>query len=218
MSILKRRKAPLFALLTVAFVPGVQAADLYAPRVSPEPVAYGPYSDWTGFHIGATYGYATGWTDVSSPGASFDIDTNGGNASIFAGYDWQFGRGLFGLETDIGFGDLGGSENGTALEINSVGSIRARLGYLMTPSFLVYGTAGFAYADFDFAARGDNESEIFTGYQIGAGTELKFSEPWSLRLEYVYTDLGSETLTHNGLSQTYDPDYHTVRAGLSFKF
>lgn len=200
---------------------GANAADLgRGPAVSPEPFEYRPINDrgWGGFYLGLTYGYATGWTDVTSAGSAFDIDTDGGNASAFIGYNWQFGRVVAGLEADIGTGSFDGSENGVSTEIDYLGSVRGRLGYLINPSFLLYATGGFAYGDFDFSANGATRTESFTGYQIGAGTELKFSDPWSLRLEYIYTDLDSETLNHNGLANTYDPDFHTVRAGLSYKF
>lgn len=197
------------------------AADLgRGPTISPEPFEYRPVNDrgWGGFYLGLTYGYATGWTDVANGGSAFDIDTDGGIGTAFIGYNWQFGRLVAGLEADIGTGSFDGSENGVSTEIDHVGSVRGRLGYLVTPSFLIYGTGGFAYAGYDFNANGDKDSESFTGYQIGAGTELKFSDPWSLRLEYIYTDLDSETLNHNGVANTYDPDFHTVRAGLSYKF
>lgn len=211
-----------FVILSALLAQSAAAADLgRGPAVSPEPfeqhAPYGPYR-WSGFHVGVTYGYATGWTDVDFAGSAFDIDTTGGNGSLFAGYDWQFGNVVAGFEADIGTGNLGGSENAVSTELSSIGSIRGRLGYLVAPSFLAYATAGFAYADFDFTANGDSQSETFTGYQIGGGTELRFSEPWSLRLEYVYTDLDPETLDHNGLTNTYEPDFHTVRAGVSYKF
>jgi outer membrane immunogenic protein len=214
-----RAAAILFATL---FAQSAAAADLgRGPAVSAQPfeqhAAYGAYR-WSGFHIGLTYGYASGWTDVDFAGSAFDIDTTGGNGSIFAGYDWQIGNVIAGFEADIGTGTLGGSENAMSTELSSLGSIRGRLGYLVSPAFLVYATAGFAYADFDVSANSDSQSETFTGYQIGGGSELRFSEPWSLRLEYVYTDLDPETLDHNGLANTYEPDFHTVRAGISYKF
>ena len=40
----------------------------------------------------------------------------------------------------------------------------------------------------------------------------------SLRLEYIYTDLGAERVVHGGQLNSYDPDFHTVRAGIAFKF
>ncbi|MGQ0673891.1 MAG: outer membrane protein [Hyphomicrobium sp.] len=212
-----RTNSSLLAAVALLMPALAQAADLgRGPAVSPEPYEYhepAQFGRWNGFYLGLTYGYAGGWTDVSSGGSSFDIDTEGGNGSLFAGYNWQFGRIVTGLEADIGIGDLGGNENGISTDLNSLGSVRGRLGYLVTPNFMLFGTAGFAYADIDFSGRGDTVSETLTGYQVGGGTELKFSDPWSLKLEYVYTDLDPETVDLGGVGHTFEPDFHTVRAG-----
>ena len=209
------------ALLFTSSLPAI-AADLgRGPAVSPEPFEYHEpmrAGRWEGFYLGIAYAYATSWTGVDGDRGGFDIDTSGNVGSVFGGYNWQVGNGIFGLEADIGTGTMSGSENRVSTDLNYFGALRARLGYLVNPGFLVYGTAGLAYADFDFKAFGDAQSETFVGYQAGAGTELKFSDPWSLRLEYLYTDLGSERLSHNTLSNAYDPDFHTLRAGLSYRF
>ena len=222
MSTLHRVVTGVLLAASLAAVTPALAADLgRGPAVTAEPFEYqerAPFDRWTGFYLGIAYGYSTGWTDVSGDSGQFDIDNSGSTGNIYAGYNWQFGNGVFGLETDLGWGDVSGSENSVSTDLNSLGSIRARIGYLVAPGFLVYGTAGFAYADFDLKAAGSTESETFTGYQVGGGTELKFSEPWSLKLEYVYTDLGSETIDHNGTANTYAPDFHTIRAGVAYKF
>lgn len=211
----------LAVLISAAATPALSADLGRGPTVSPQPYEFrepAQFERWTGFYLGLTGGYGTGWTDVSGDSGAFDIDNSGGVGTLFGGYNWQFGNGLFGLEADIGMGNIGGSENSVSTDLNSIGSVRARLGYLVTPGFLAYGTAGFAFADLDLKANGNTQSETFVGYQVGGGTELKFSEPWSLRLEYMYTDLDSEPLDHNGIANTYEPDFHTVRAGMAYKF
>lgn len=125
---------------------------------------------------------------------------------------------MFGVEADIGTGDVSDSRGGVSSDLNVMGSVRARAGALVSPGFLVYATGGFAWADYDLAAAGNTTSETFTGYQIGAGTELMMSQNWGLRLEYLYTDLSEETVTTGAVTNTYDPDFHTLRAGLTFKF
>jgi outer membrane immunogenic protein len=217
------------ALLIAAFVISGAASVLPAlsadlgggPAVSPEPYEHRAPAElgrWDGLYFGINYAYATGWTAVAGTSGAFDLSTSGSMGTAFAGYNWQLGRAVAGLEADIGFGGLSGSENDVSADLNSLGSLRGRLGYLLTPDFLVYGTAGFAWANFDFEAAGDTQSDTLLGYQVGAGAELMFSDPWSLKLEYVYTDLDAATLSHNGVSNTYEPDFHTIRAGLSFNF
>lgn len=177
---------------------------------------------WTGLYLGGALGYGMGTADVTGGSGMFDLDTDGTVATLFAGYNWQAGSAVFGLEADIGTGWIDDASGfGPALvsqELNMLGSLRARAGFLVSPAFLVYGTAGFAFADFDFHANGITKSETLLGYQVGGGTELMISPNWTLRMEYIYTGLGEETVNHGGIVNTYDPDFHTVRAGLSFKF
>lgn len=205
------------------------AADLggWTPRANsaPEPVYYSPIDTarWTGAYLGVAGGYSFGDTDVLNGNTNIlSFDQSGGLGWIYGGYNWQFGNFVTGVEADIGTGSFNGSERTGISEIgaslNYTGSIRGRAGVLLTPAFLVYGTAGFAWSDMDITRLGTTASQTFTGYDVGAGTELNVSGPWSLRLEYIYTDLSSETITRSGVSSQFDPDYHTVRAGVSYKF
>ena len=98
----------VLAAVAMTVVPPAYAADLGRPAVTPEPYEYRPveYGRWNGFYLGLTYGYATGWTDVANGGSAFDIDMTGGNGTMFAGYNWQFGNAVAGLEADIGIGSF----------------------------------------------------------------------------------------------------------------
>lgn len=178
---------------------------------------------WTGFYLGAGLGYGFGDTAVAGASGAFDIDNSGAIGTLFAGYNFQFGRGVFGLEADIGAGSLGGSAIGAqgslSHELNTLGSVRGRAGLLMTPALLLYGTVGFAWADFDVKlSSAAPRAETFTGYQVGFGGEMAIAPAWTLRLEYLYTDLGSASVTSGGIANQFDPDFHTVRAGIAFKF
>jgi outer membrane immunogenic protein len=205
-----------------------QAADLggWTPRSpAPEPYDASPLDTarWTGAYLGIAGGYTFGDIDVSNGGINVQsFDQSGGTGWLYGGYNWQFGRIVAGLEADIGTGSISGSEgSGPGLvgaDLNYEGSLRGRAGFLLAPQFLVYGTAGFAWSDMDISLANTSASEIFSGYTIGAGTELNFAGPWTLRLEYLYTDLDAETITRGGTSSTIDPDSHTLRAGVSFKF
>lgn len=213
--------------LTMAIGASAFAADLGGgpPRRYADPApGYQPLAieQWTGFYFGGTLGYATGGTEVRGGSGSFDLDANGGVGTLFTGYNWQVGRTVLGVEADIGTGYLddriGSGIGEVSSELNALGSFRARAGFLVTPAFLVYGTAGLAIADYDFKANGNSTSETLLGYQVGVGTELMLAPRWTLRMEYLYTDLGDEKINHSGLSNTYDPDFHTLRAGFAFKF
>lgn len=220
-------RAGVFAGVAMLALPAL-AADLGGGPVRPldgtPRQGYRPLAieQWTGLYLGGTLGYGFGATDVTGGSGSFDLDTNGGVGTIFAGYNWQAGRAVLGIEMDVGTGYLDDSTGvGPGLvssELNVMGSLRARAGMLVTPAFLVYGTAGLAIANFDFRANSVTASETLYGYQVGAGTELMITPNWTFRMEYLYTDLGAESVNHGGITNSYDPDFHTVRAGLSFKF
>lgn len=201
------------------------AADLGGgPPQAWQPVAQArsPYN-WTGLYLGATYGYASGTTTVTSPLGGFDLDQSGGMGTIHGGFNYQAGQIVLGMEVDVGgLGTHGGSAGlgvgNVTSDLNWTASVRGRAGYLVAPALLVYATGGAAWADFDITANGVKQAQTFSGFQLGGGAELKLDHNWSVRVEYIYTGLGAEQIDHAGLVNTYEPDLHTVRAGLSFKF
>lgn len=205
------------------------AADLGDGRAVRPPRDFAPPYEtlnierWTGFYLGGTLGYGFGNTNTGGDIGTYTLDQSGALGTLFAGYNWQLGRTVLGVEADIGAGGLG-SRTPTAFgmletDLNMMGSVRGRAGFLATPALLLYATGGLAWANMDIAFGGAaHNSATFFGYQLGAGGEMMMSDRVGLRLEYLYTDLSRETLTHSGLSNAYSPDFHTVRAGLSFKF
>ena len=59
-----------------------------------------------------------------------------------------------------------------------------------------------------------------TGYAVGGGIEYKFTPAWSLKAEYQYINLGSETLTDNlgNATNPLDTNFQTARVGLNYRF
>lgn len=201
------------------------AADL-GPRYRAPPPAYDARAPlaierWTGFYFGGTLGYASGTVDVRGGSGDFGFDQTGGVGTLFAGYNIQTSANMvLGLEADIGTGYLDGTLAGHTAEQNVFGSLRARAGVLLTPQTLLYATGGLAWANYDFKVVGANlGSETLLGYQLGAGLEFALAPQWTLRAEYLYTDYGKEPIDHGGgLSNTYNPSHHTLRAGFAVKF
>lgn len=216
------------ALALVGLGVGSAAAADLGGGPSREPVYYGePRTNierWTGFYLGGTLG--GGFGDARARGDLGDtaFRQNGWVGTIHAGYNWQLGRAaVIGLEADLGSGNVGGTlrGNGNALstDLNAIGSLRARAGVLVTPALLIYATGGLAWADMEFKlAGGSKENDMLRGYQLGLGAELKLSQHWTARLEYIHIELDSKAVQLNGISTRIDPDFHTVRAGFSFKF
>lgn len=224
--------AKLKALGSLGLIVGVlvqpaAAADLGGERRGPgryaAPEPYLEIERWTGFYIGGTLGY--GWGDGRTGGdiGAFPFEQSGTVGTIHAGYNWQLGSAVLGVEADLGTGDFGTSEttaSGTLKSsLNATGSFRGRAGFLLSPALLLYGTAGLAWADMDFQLVGDKaRSETFLGYQVGIGAELMVSSHLTLRLEALHSGFDAERIIHSGMSNTFEPDFNTVRAGVSFKF
>jgi outer membrane immunogenic protein len=219
--------AAVLLALTAATAP---AADLGRPRSRP-PEDYAPPLEppraeadrWTGFYLGGTLGTMWGPGVASGDIGTYTFEQEGRVGTVFAGYNFQVGRSVLGLEIDVGTGNVTSSTaTGQGIlrsELNSLGSARARAGFLVAPALLLYGTAGLAWSNMDFTVGNFNTvSDTLWGYQVGTGAELMLSRHIGLRLEYIYTDLGKQPFGHNGLNNGYDPDSHTVRAGISVKF
>jgi outer membrane immunogenic protein len=82
------------------------AADLPVRTYTKAPVMVDPIYNWTGFYVGANLGWSFGRsrTDVTIAGAPFASTSqrmDGILGGLQAGYNWQSGRAVFGLETDI---------------------------------------------------------------------------------------------------------------------
>ncbi len=262
------------ATLTVATAVAAQAADLPTRKEAPAPVFVPPPFSWTGVYIGAhagagwssgratTTGYAAGFPVLA---INWPTGSNGGGNTGFigggqAGYNWQTGQFVLGVETDFdgtslsrnksiigpGFIDPFGhndflTSNGSE-KLNWLGSTRARVGYAVTSDnrLMIYGTGGFAYGGgnehlnvFD-TNNGwlwyNSQSKTRTGWTIGGGVEYAITYNITLRAEYLYYDLGSQTLTTTGniaalnafpgsfASTKVNFDGSVVRAGVNYKF
>jgi outer membrane immunogenic protein len=189
------------------------AADL--PVKAPPHVAPVYLSDWAGFYIGINGGY--GWGDTS-----FDIHPIG-NATLkggvfggHAGYNWQYGSVVAGLEADFDGADIKETVRGVEEKTNELASARARLGYVVFPGLLAYGTAGAGWGHFSLTdAAGVSLNTNQFGWVAGAGLEYKLVEHVLLRAEYLHYDFPKTTI---GAFDNVKETVNAVRAGLSYKF
>jgi outer membrane immunogenic protein len=153
------------------------------------------------------------------------------------GYNWQLNSFVAGLETDIQgvIGRGGGSLNAStgialvgpgsvatgtpdvttfnaAKNLDYLGTVRARFGYLVSPALLVYGMGGLAYGGVSGSAGFTTTNPAYpaigfsptwgtanffsatrAGWTLGAGFEWMFAPSFSVKAEYLYYDLGSVT-------------------------
>ena len=184
-------------LATTAFVVlavgSATAADLSRPayRAAPPPP---PMYSWTGLYWGVNVGYSWGrdkvqWNLVGFGTVSESQKMDGVIGGFQSGYNYQFGQWVLGLETDIqASGQKGSSVYGIAPGVTLsadhklpwFGTSRTRLGVLVSPTVLLYGTAGVAYGqvkeDYTHTVAGvgstnSNFKNVRAGWTAGAGVE-----------------------------------------------
>jgi outer membrane immunogenic protein len=227
------------ASAAIAVSVAAQAADLGPP------ISKAPVTSWTGFYIGGSAGY--GWSnsevDPAATGALCNALENGclpsnvlTNAQVAAvppallthptggllggqiGYNYQVGSMVVGLEADLSWTSIEGSDSrggpvpivgfspdtvassATADQrLRYLGTVRARAGYLPFDSLLAYVTGGLAYGQI---ASTTSISESFSA-------NLACNIGTSFACDSTSTALGSTSTTRAGW---------TVGGGLEYMF
>ncbi|WP_029004564.1 outer membrane protein [Azorhizobium doebereinerae] len=219
----------LASALALAVAAPASAADLatrYPVKAAVVPVA--PVFSWTGFYIGGNVGYGGGSYDYTFGSATASSDASGFIAGGQLGYNYQFANNVvLGVETDIQWSGIQGdmNVNGTSLKtsLDYFGTVRARVGYAFD-RILPYVTGGFAYGksktSVETASLTGDDSSTGTGWTLGGGLEYAITNNWTFKTEYLYVDLGSNDYAISGTSSSLSVDnkYHTVKAGLNYKF
>jgi outer membrane immunogenic protein len=119
-----------------------------------------------------------------------DTRDDGVVGGVQLGYNWQDKQLVYGVEGDL---SLSGSDR-----VDWLASLRGRLGYLIDPRVLVYGTAGLGLV---------NSRDTEAAFVYGVGVEGKLTSTMSARLEYLMFD--SDNAHGDGVG--------VIRAGLNIK-
>jgi outer membrane immunogenic protein len=217
-------------LAAVGLVIAVVATACAAPHTFPF-----PYPNWAGFYVGGLAGGAWGTYDTSTstaevPGGEFSppaiaafnaagpqsIKPGSFIGGFDAGYNWQAGSYLFGVEGDIEWLHLAGTVTSGSLpivgtpgtfftvtsnaDINWLATARGRIGFT-TGNWLFYATGGAAFTtlhgNFQFSETLSPSTETAsvagskTGYTVGGGVETYLWQHWSAKAEYLFVDFGN---------------------------
>jgi len=230
-------KAAFSFCLLLAITGPAAAADL--SEASPDygrPAAAAPL--WSGPYAGVQGGYGWGSTSHSfdNGAPSGESHPQGGLGGAHAGYNFQKGSLVAGLEADIEAADLSGTFSNPSgitsqgwARLNWDASVRARFGAAFGPS-LPYLTGGVAFGGYKFSGGPlpvvgpccGGYSSTLTGWTVGAGWDYAFTHHLVGRIEYRYTDYGK---AHGGLpppfpgvTMTTANTTNVVRVGLSYKY
>jgi outer membrane immunogenic protein len=200
----------VLALLVAGWTTSSAAADLnYGPR--------GAYTvnqplnafSWAGPYLGGNLGYAWGSVDNNPAKPS------GFSGGVQAGYNWQNGPFVFGLEGDIQA--TGAEETFAPWKFSNpwFGTVRGRAGYSFN-NVLFYGTGGLAFGELRAETFGLSETQTNAGWTLGAGAEMGFAPNLSAKVEYLYVDLANSNFVVTGASNGYR--FGLIRAGINYHF
>ncbi|PZR95168.1 MAG: hypothetical protein DI537_05130 [Stutzerimonas stutzeri] len=128
----------------------------------------------------------------------------------------------------------------TRTQLDSFGSVRGRIGYLVTPNLMLYGTGGLAFgsvknsahvvdtlavpagiATFSDVTAKSTKTKV--GWTAGVGAEYALNRNWSVKAEYLYANLGKTNVSfpgaglYNFTTKTRN-EYQLFRAGLNYRF
>lgn len=224
---------------------------------------------WTGVYVGghAGYGWHRGDVGVTSQDPAvfgelpftLGLDKSGFVGGGQVGYKWQAGPSwVTGIEADLSGAAIKGDARNNAIFTNFgvllpgayydaraqmqwLGTVRGRLGYLAAHGLLIYGTGGLAYGQIadtaihDYTGTGaafsvfsGSSSKLKTGWTAGGGAELQLSGNWSAKFEYLFVDLGRETIAQRRvlvlpndpqtMFSAFNSESHIVRLGVNYSF
>lgn len=202
--------------IAVLAVPAMAADVVYQEPVAPAPIfESAPVSSWAGPYVGAQVGY--GFSGRTSGGGN-TIGTSGWMGGVFGGYNFQDGQLVYGVEGDVNYSGIDGSNAGVTSRTTVDGSVRGRIGAAVTDDILVYGTAGVAAESQKISTAAASQTRGLIGYTVGAGADVKLTEDVFARAEYRYTDYGARSFDLPGVGTSYDSSNHRVTVGLGIKF
>ena len=248
---------------------GVTLASVSALAISAGAPAHAEAFNWTGFYIGGNAGTLWGHSNMTSgvpctatfmpPGyfcatifpilamnaaavgaaGTGSISASGFTGGVQAGYNWQNGNIVAGLEADFGAFHFHGSQSvsalypilfplnkftvGTSAEANWLFTARGRIGWTVKPNILAYATGGLAVTriqvansftdnnDVPGASGGGSNSAIKTGWVLGGGLEWAFDKNWTAKVEYLYVDFGSVAVNNSVIT---NPNYSGYRQAM----
>ncbi len=192
---------------------------------------------------GCTGGQAAATASALGASGVFPLNTDGVSRGVQIGHNWQWGNTfVVGIEADIQ--KMSGSDSANSATVtplvvftnNSIstdlsvtkaidylGTLRGRLGFLVKPTLLVYGTGGLAYGKVESSTSisqvlngptagiatawgsSGSFSDTRTGWTAGGGGEWMVGPNASLKFEGLYYDLGSETYSGGTLVDSFAP-------------
>jgi opacity protein-like surface antigen len=193
--------------------------------------------DWTGPYAGFSAGSTRGGTHWAYQGANADPDYAGVLAGGQAGYIFQTGRFVWGLEGDAGASNARGGKAcptqpvlfGCEDDVRALGSLTGRFGYTWGRA-LFYAKGGWAFGEVTAgtslgtppAPAGMNAAKSTnweSGWTVGAGMEYALTDRWSAKAEYMHYEFPQYAFAvGQGATANATTAGDTVRIGVNYHF
>jgi outer membrane immunogenic protein len=192
------------AVIVAATSVSANAADMGMPYKA-APVAQSVYN-WTGFYVGGNAGGGIANSSHLDPDcfdcANTKFQEAFGMVGLTAGYNYQFGHTVLGIEGDYNWSSVDktkdfviGNGGTTHFKMDEFATLRARAGLALDQTFL-YATAGVAFAHIQnttfFDGSNPATAEAFSsedkwkaGLAVGGGIEFALTHNWTLKGEYM---------------------------------
>jgi outer membrane immunogenic protein len=213
-------------------------ADL--PLYTKAPAVVTPMYDWSGFYVGVFGGGGLGNHNLNNANgpagfANFTVnyESKGALGGGEAGYNWQSGNIVFGVEGDAFWSSFKGDDAAQALgaidatKLRWGATLRGR-GGIAVDRLMLFFTGGWAYGEFLHTDTDlvnglgiDQFSANRSGLTAGGGIAYAITDNLIGKVEYRYFDFGRyvRAAPLNGqLPYTVDNTYSVVTLGLDFKF
>lgn len=221
------KRSGIALLAAIALTATAQAADLGWNGGGNSSNLYSPVSasQWTGFYAGISGGHGWGTSSVRPAIAATDNNSSGWALGAQAGYNMDMGGFVLGGEADLQWANIGHTEPGLGGTFTSrtdlFGTLRARAG-IPIGQVMPYGTVGVAYgrgsATVDTGVSTSQTANHF-GWALGVGLEAQATSNLSLKAEYLYVDLGTQTYNLlPGGGRDIGQRFGVIRAGVNYKF
>jgi len=211
---------------------------------------------WNGLFVGANLGYGMYPNNVSvipfestpegiaslSP-LLIHLQSSGFLGGGQVGYNWTHNNLLWGIESDIDYATVGGTNsitftplpylvnNSVTQQLNWFGTVRGKLGKVVSNTLLPYVTAGVSFANTELSyaqeasyfnqpilQNTNNSTQTMLNWVAGAGLEYAVSDHVRYKLEYLYLDLGNLGLDTDYYALNSDFASNVVRLGINYHF
>lgn len=222
----------------------VLALSLATPALAQQSAA----SDWSGPYAGIALGYSSGddeAREINNPRVYIPT-FSGITGAAYLGWQKQFDRVVVGVEAGGGYIDGGASQTRdvtggsitSGATLGAYGSLSARLGYLVHPSWLLFGKGGLVVGKLDGKTvqtcsgpdlcAGTQSTAVSSaptkspsrGYLLGVGVEHRVNDKLSATIACQFTGFRKELALPevDGPGWYHDVDVHAVQLGLTFRF